>query len=88
MPSILHQINEQRIRTWHNIRLWRLVLLLQVPVKDLTVDDCPTSAKDFYENIPIVYTWVDGKMPSKPGRLHKIERLRCYDARGKPSPLI
>ena len=36
---------------------------LEVPVKDLTIADCPPSAREFYENVPIIYTWVDGSDP-------------------------
>ena len=32
-------------------------------MKDLTIADCPPSAREFYENVPIIYTWVDGSDP-------------------------
>ena len=37
---------------------------LIVPVKTLTVADCPVGAEDFYAHVPIVYTWVDGSDPA------------------------
>jgi hypothetical protein len=36
---------------------------LVVPVKFLREADCPAEAREFYQNIPIVYTWVDGSQP-------------------------
>ena len=41
---------------------------LEVPVKDLSLADCPPSSRAFYENIPIVYTWVDGSDPGYAGK--------------------
>ena len=41
---------------------------LEVPVKDLSLADCPPSSRVFYENIPIVYTWVDGSDPGYAGK--------------------
>eukprot|EP01048_Picozoa_sp_COSAG05_P011204 COSAG05_NODE_1041_length_6067_cov_116.470845_4_plen_210_part_00 len=32
-------------------------------MKGLTESDCPADSKGYYENIPIVYTWVNGNDP-------------------------
>ena len=55
----------------HNLLIRVLAQELEVPVKDLSLADCPPSSRAFYENIPIVYTWVDG---SDPGYASKREQ--------------
>lgn len=42
----------------------------------MTVADCPASAKDFYENVPIVYTWVDGEID---GTVRRKALLDCAE---------